>query len=259
MNFSPEEVKTEKIKSKEEPKKINRYRSKEGFVKTEIIRGIFEIDHLFPIVKSHGSFICGGYARYCMSPNQNPALPVDIDIYTPNEKIFEELKFYFIDKERLKVKHENKISITFHRPKEGKYAYHLPIQIIKPIKEGHIVTSFTNGDILQVLRSFDFTVIRCALIDQHIGYTDADFEHDEKEKIIRIKNIHCPVSSTLRCMKYSKRGYYLPPTQVVKLMVDWMDRDDDYRMKILDYIQKLNEYNITQEEIDELESLLNVD
>jgi len=241
------------------PSTANRYISQNGFKDSPTIRGIHEIFYLFSILKKHNAFICGDYARYCLSPVKDPIPSIDIDIYSGNEDDFILLKNFFIKEKNLTIRHENRISVTFNRPDKGLAKYHPPIQIIKPLKKGNIVTSFSESDIKNVLKSFDFTVIRCALVDPGFGIVDADFEHDEKNKIIRIKNIHYPISSTLRATKYVKKGYYFPPTQVVKLMVDWENRDPEYRKKILEFIGKLEERQITQEELDELEMMLNVD
>ena len=251
------DIKKEDILMNKKPT-INRYISKEGFENKVPIRGIHEIRHLFPTLLSHNCFICGGYARYCMSSRRDPIPAKDIDIYTGNNENFHKLHTHFCNNENLTIRHENQISITYNRPTTTKFAYHPEIQIIKPLEKGRIVTLFDN-DIIKVLNSFDFTIIRTALIGPYSGIVDADFDHDEEKKIIRIKNIHCPVSSTLRCMKYSKKGYYLPPTETLKLLVDWEHRDSEYKSKILTFVEKLNAKNITQEEIDELEEMLNVD
>lgn len=248
--------------TKEESEKelyLKRYKSKNGFMKVNNIRGIYEIKHLFTLLKPYTAFICGGYVRYCASKNINPFLPSDIDIYVGNIKDFQELKMFFIDKEGLKIKHENEISLTFERPSEGKYAYHLPLQIIKPMSIARIVTEYDGTNIENVLSSFDFTVIRGALLNQDESIVDVDFDHDETNKILRIKNIHCPISSTLRCMKYVKKGYYLSPIQVACLMCNWEDRDEEYRNDIINMIKKLEDNRITQEEIDHLEALMMID
>ena len=132
-----------------------------------------------------------------------------------------------------------------------------PIQLIKPMQEARIV-SF--GDKKTILENFDFTVIRAAIISSEQVYVDADFLHDEKHTLLRLKNIHCPVSSSLRCMKYSRKGYWLRPFECLKLFIDWTDRPDEYRVKLVEFLHKASENDgLSQEEVDELETMMRID
>jgi len=131
------------------------------------------------------------------------------------------------------------------------------IQIIKPVKEGKIVATGTLTDILE---NFDFTVVRCGLLSPNSALVDADFEHDEPRRILRLKNIHCPISSTLRCMKYSKKGYWLPPMQAVRLFLDWDLRGLDWKSKLMDFLRQAESgEGLTKKDIDELEAMMRVD
>lgn len=112
----------------------------------------------------------------------------------------------------------------------------------------------------EVLSNFDFTVVRAAILSPNTVLVDADFMHDEENKILRLKNIHCPISSTLRCMKYAAKGYWLPPIQALSLFLDWDNRSDDYRRELAEYLAKANGgEGLTQEEIDHLEELMRID
>lgn len=244
----------------ERPAESNHYEVLTGpFVLIPTVRGIHEIRNLLNSIKARvgsNAFICGGYARYCASPLQTPPLSSDIDIYSSDEQSFESLKEFF-KHEHLEVKHENDVSLSYRRPKDGPYSYHLPIQLIKPMKVARIVT---EGGVEEILRNFDFTIIRCAIMNEDYVLADPNFIHDENGKLLRLINIHCPVSSTLRCMKYSKRGYWLRPLECLKLFVDWSDRDEDYRIKLIDFLTKANGGNgLSEKEVDELEALMRID
>ena len=205
------------------------------------------------------AFICGGYARFCLSPVHNPVEAVDIDIYCEDNETFEKIKADFAS-EKLEVRHENNMAITYTRQKEGKYQFCPTLQLIKPIKEGSVVAT---GDMATILENFDFTVIRCALTKKdgvYIGIGDEEFEADEEKKFLNIKNIHCPISSTLRFMKYARKGYWTKPIQIVRLFADWDARTDEYRMKIVETIKELQSgKELSQEDIDELEKLMRID
>ena len=232
-----------------------KYVSKSGFVEVPVRRGFDEMLPLWTILEEVKSetgkdcFVCGGYARWCASPKVKPVEATDIDVYCEDEAVFEILKNK-IGRTSLEVRHDNPISLTYRKPDAGIFADMLPLQLIKPVLDGAIVAM---GDKASILNAFDFTVIRAAIVSSNTVLADADFLHDEEKGLIRIKNIHCPISSTLRCMKYSRKGYFLTPFQCLGLFLDWDSRDDDYRLKLKEFLEKASENEgLTQEEVDEL-------
>jgi len=254
-------LEAEKVKPTEEIEKNRRkkaevYISQDGFVEAPVLRGFTEISNLFRDVSVRDGVICGGYVRYMCSPRPDPACASDVDIYSPTEAIFNRLKEHFI--KYLDVRVETEVAVTYKRASFGdRYFPAPPIQLIKPIREGKIVA---NGDMEEILSNFDFTVIRCGLVTTSIALVDADFMHDEEKMVLRLKNIHCPISSTLRCMKYSKKGYWMPPMHALKLFLDWDKRDQDYRDKLIEFLKSANEgKGLSKEDVDELEKLMRID
>ena len=259
VEFHLDTIDISKIEAKEPEKKINpSYKSKDGFIEVDVKRGLFEIEHLLDTLSEYNAFICGGYVRYMASPNTNPVPAGDVDVYCIDPDTFSDLKERF-QKDGLKIRHENPMAITYRRCK-GDHIYSAcpTIQLIKPIKEGKIVAF---GSMKEVIENFDFTIIRIGLDpnDKYQALADADFIHDEKNLILRLKNIHCPVSSTLRCMKYAKKRYWLPAFQTLRLFLDWDQRSDEYREKLFEFFNKFEGDGLTQEEINELEALMRID
>lgn len=231
------------------------YTSQDGFVNIRILRGFTEIESLFNSVSECGGFICGGYVRWMCSPRKDPIPASDVDIYCPTFEIFTKIK----EQISLGKRHENEVSFTFNRPDDINSPYFAApaIQLIKPMREGRVVT---DGPLEEIISNFDFSVIRLAILDEKTALADADYLHDELRLILRLKNIHCPVSSTLRCCKYAKKGYWLPPTQALRLFIDWDNRDEDYKIKLLDFLDKAKEgEGLSQKEIDELEAMMRID
>lgn len=230
------------------------------FVKVPIRRGFLEISRLFMDCEYLGGMICGGYARYCASPLYKPVEASDVDIYCKSEEIFDKFKKHF-EQVKLEVRHENEISLTYKRPEKDDHLYFYcpPIQLIKPMKEGAIVAV---GTMEEILSNFDFSVIRAAIISPSEVLADEHFLEDEKKKLLRIKNIHCPISSMLRCMKYSRKGYWMRPIESLKLCLNWEERDQTYKEKIVLYLEKSmrnGKDSLTKEEIEELEALMRID
>jgi hypothetical protein len=236
-------------------KMTERYVSKTGFVKLPILRGINEIEKLLEICNfttANKAFILGGYVRWMCSPKENPVPAGDIDIYCENPTIFELLKTTLLGK-NLVIKNDNPMALTFELSELAP----VPIQLIKPINQGAIVAM---GDIQTILSHFDFTVIRIGILDSQTALADADFLYDEQNNLLRLKNIHCPISSTLRCMKYAKKGYFLRPVECLKLFADWTNRSIQYQQQIISGLQKIEDNEqLTQEDIDELERLMRID
>lgn len=227
------------------------------FIKIQVIRGFTEIKPVWNLLsKFEGkAFICGGYVRYMCSPNRNPVIGKDLDIYCQSDDIYNDIKAELIKK--LSIKHESGVAITFKIAEEGEFKYVPSIQLIKPINQGAIVA---KGTIEEVLSNFDFSVVRIGLISENEAIADIDFEKDETDRILKLKNIHCPISSTARCIKYGKKGYRIRLAEIVKLFADWDNRDEEYVRKITEGIETLTSgEEMTEEEKHELYSLLNID
>lgn len=234
----------------------------EGWIQIPVRRGLFEITRLMDLRDRCGGIFMGGYARYCCSERWKPEPAADIDIFpvahgiSTSEAVFESWKSE-LAKEGLTIKHENEISLTYERPKEGILLSAPAVQLIKPMKEGRIVT---EGTVEQVLAGFDFTVVRVALNPDRLTATAwASFAEDDRKGLLRILNIHCPISSLLRVCKYSRKGYHCRPSEVLKLFMDWQNRNENYRSRIVELFQKGSFGKLSKEEIDQLEALLNVD
>jgi len=230
-------------------------------------RGFNEIKPFFNLCQQTNSVICGGYARYCASPlPTSKVIPAgDVDLFPTSEESSKKLYDALVAMGFV-TQHENHVSITLKASDEKKEELeYLPTpQIIKPVIEGNIVTLGTTEEIL---KNFDFTIVRAAIVSPEEVMVDEDFEEDEKHKRLNLKNIHCPISSLLRCCKYARKGYFMRPLQALKLFVDWTDRGEDYQTRIFDLFTKSskgeagedNPDGMTRKEIDELESLMRID
>lgn len=238
-----------------------------GFKTIKLIRGFNEIKVLFDLCETTNSIICGGYARYTASPLPTPkVIPAgDCDMFPKSEeasaKLLEALKAMGFE-----IVHENHVSITM-KPSEAKkeeLEYFPTPQIIKPVIEGKIVALGTPEEILE---NFDFTIVRAAILSPTEVMVDEEFENDERHKVLRLKNIHCPISSLLRCCKYARKGYFMRPMEALKLFQDWTNRGPEYQARIAELFLESskgkatdqNPDGMTQEEIDELEALLRID
>lgn len=234
------------------------------FKTIKAVRGIPQVAPVLDALRNKKAFICGGYARYMASPNTGKKLVKagDVDIYCEDEATFEELYAHFKDA-GLEIRWDNPMAITYLKAPKGNRYHGCPvIQLIKPVEEGAVVAV---GNMDHILSNFDFTVIRAGVIEdpetlEVTVMVDEDFEDDEEKKYLRIKNIHCPISSMLRFMKYGRKGYHTRPAQIMKLFVDWDARPLSYRNRLQEIFQEGWEAGeLSQEEIDELESLLRID
>lgn len=234
---------------------MNKYISQSGFVKIPILRGFNFVEKLFDICKptyKGGAFILGGYVRWMCSPASTLRTAGDIDIYCENQDVFDLTKTTLLNL-GLAVKADNPMALTF----EPHLDFPIPVQIIKPINQGAVVAA---GSMETILSHFDFTVVRVGILDSQTALADADFIHDENNGLLRLKNIHCPITSTLRCMKYARKGYFLQPSECIKLFTDWDNRDVQYKLDILTGFKKIEGgEELTQEDIDHLEKLMRID
>jgi hypothetical protein len=238
-----------------------------SYKSVSIKRGFTEVAVLFDLCQLHGATICGGYARYCASPKKTDKVVVagDADLFPHSQDAHEKLLAALLAMGYV-IAHENHVSITMKAADDKKAAleYIQIPQIIKPVVEGRIVTTGTTEEILD---NFDFTIVRAAVVSPTECVVDEDFEADEQKGLLRLKNIHCPISSLLRCCKYARKGYFLRPAEALKLFTDWNDRGEEYQNRMIELfiesgkgkVSDKNPDGMTQEEIDELEALLRID
>lgn len=258
-NFKIDIEQTSENKKGTTNKRKDVYKSKKGFVNMKVLRGFTEIEGLYMLLRAYQgqAYICGGYVRYMCSKRYDVTPAQDVDVYCVNKEIFKSLNKLLTS--TLTIKHENEISITYnHCEDEESDLYGCPtIQLIKPVKEGKIVTV---GQMKDVLENFDFTVVRAGLLSPRMAMVDADFEHDETIKKLRIKNIHCPVSSVFRIVKYNRKGYFANINEIVKLFWDWEARNPEYKERIMEFVKKIDDGDeLTKKQIDEFEELMRID
>lgn len=219
-------------------------------IQVEIINNKEILNKLFKIIDDLG-FICGGFARVCVEvDNKIPCN--DIDIYCKSEESFNILKNRLLENGYV-IKRESGAALSYSYVFEGDY----PIQLIKPISEGH--THITDEDIANILNNFDFTICRVGIYKKGNdlkAMCDDDFMRDSDAKELHIKDIHCPVAEIYRILKYLRKGFSIRTFEIIKVLTDWEQRPDEYKNNL---INKLQKENPSQEEIDELESLLHID
>lgn len=228
------------------------------FVKCEIVRGQSELKVIFGALGPIDAFICGGFAKWCCSPRKKPKAVNDIDVYSQTEMAFDAACKALESAGFAKGK-ESPAAICYKDTNKkflglfGRETIALEVQIIKPIKQGEIVLT---GEPKEILANFDFTVSRVAITRDLQAVADVDFAKDEQDGRLRIKAIHCPVNEVYRIAKYTKKGYFCPIVEVLKLFPDWESRGDDYRSKLMELATKENP---SEDEITHLERMLHID
>lgn len=208
-------------------------------ITTDINRGFSETLRIKEIISNHG-FICGGYARWMISPRINPVPPADIDIYAYSINGYDTIRRNIEQFYGIPIKFESARAITYDNQNlkiniDPKLRVLPPIQLIKPL-EGMVST-----DPNEVVDKFDFTVIRC-WYDANDGVVnhDTEFMKDEASLRLRIKNIHCPFTSLRRCIKYTKRGYKLLFEEMIKIFEDYAGRPESYKNECKELISRIS-------------------
>jgi hypothetical protein len=231
------------------------------YIEVPILRGFTEIQWLWDRIELSG-IIAGGYARYCCSQRTDISYPGDVDIFPYNDIQFDLIKSKLAF-HGFQIQHENDVSISYKSytakndsVDELQKSALPPVQLIKPVTKGRILTF---GKAEEILDNFDFTVTRAAIVSTAHGtacIVDADFIQDDLDGVLSLRHIHCPISSTIRCIKYAKKGYKLPVKEALKLFQDWMDRTPAYREGIIDFFKKENP---TPDEAEQMYALMKVD
>ena len=218
------------------------------FRSARVLRNHAVISKTFEIIKEAGlydeAFLCGGFVRHsCSRRKPIPATYGDIDIYCRFDDAYNSLKHVMDNDRSYKQQFENDLSVAYIKRAVGNYQK--PIQLIKPMREGQIITVGTMRDILN---NFDFTVIRAGLNmemyakNKH-AMVDVDFHKHEMMKKLVFKKIHCPISSLHRVIKYGRKGYKMNSKETLKLFLDWEKRPQSYKDEIITFLEKTFEPN----------------
>lgn len=205
-------------------------------------------------------FLCGGWLRWFLNyhltnqmlvqadvrfPRKTETIPAkDVDLYCKDQDTFDGVKKIFRYKLRLNKAFESPNAITYARKANWLLP---PIQLIKPLQQGKMVTM---GTLREILSNFDFTIIRVGmdhdLLDQNSALIDVNFKEDELNHKLVVKNIHCPVSSLQRVIKYCKKGYTIRSKELIKFFIDWENRDSQYKKDLVDFFKKMDKLSPVQ-------------
>lgn len=211
-----------------------------GVYKRKPKRGVYEIEEVLSQLDGLG-VVCGGYARYMLSPNVNTPKAGDLDLYV-YEPGFEKALTTRLLGTNLFVKiFETPRAITFRKRHGADWVGPDRLQIIKPVQEGRLLT---YGTVEAILGNFDFSVARAAVDANKVGWVDENFDQDELDMNLRIEKIQCPISSTLRIAKYAGKGYKIISTEVFKLFEEWNRRGENWQVSIkkeFDEMRRLQE------------------
>jgi len=226
-----------------------------AYVKTRLLRGFTEVDELFEFI-GDDAIICGGWARWCASNHKKPPMATDVDVYCKSEESFEKLRVAFEATGTMPIYAEKPVAITYDK-NQTRFPGCPRIQLIKPMVKGRVVTMGSSEEILD---NFDFSVVRACIVSSREVLVDEHFLEDEEKRVLRINNIHCPISTMYRVIKYIDKGYWIRPMELVKLFVDWEQRPEEYRTQLVATFGEIaSGKEMTKEDIDELEALLHID
>lgn len=199
------------------------------YIATPIKRHLDIIKLVFDLTGGEG-FIAGGFARYCVSDKEDPIVPNDIDVFCGNEDAFNRIVARLKAHKDVKRKTKTEIETKFeYRMSTGFHKNFYSIQVIRPTQ---IMNMVSEGDYERILDNFDFTIAKVALINNQediIALAYEKFhEHDVGNKLV-LTNIHCPISSMKRVIKYCNKGYHIESSELLKLFKDYENRTPEWK------------------------------
>lgn len=90
-----------------------------------------------------------------------------------------------------------------------------------------VIKQYTYATPQETIDNFDFTII-CAAIGKDGIIADERFYIDNAQKRLVVKSLPKPLSTVKRAMKYSRRGYFMCPVGLAKILkavqenpIDW--------------------------------------
>lgn len=203
-------------------------KAKESYVSTIIpFRGMRYIKRILDSIRNKKAYICGGYARYILSSNKNPAKAKDIDIFFVDSTTLAEVQAELEHKGWMEIR-QSEFAITLQRA-----YFHYPIQLIKPVEGLDTVQA--------ILDNFDFTICAAAIWaveDKLHTLAFNTFAYDEvikKLHLVRPENTSKlnPLDYLKRIERYVSKGYSCSSAVYIKLLEIWRNYPEVEREKIV--------------------------
>lgn len=220
-----------------------------------IRRGQRIVRHMLEILKPTKAVICGGFARWLVSPKDSPADYGDIDVFAASVEDFDRVKSALLAA-KFETEFENNISIAYKPKRLGWWTGKQRIQLIKPLRQGKVMTW---GTLKEILGNFDFTIVRAGVLSETHCLVDKDFSQDETDNLLRMKTIHCPILQVTRLAKYHKKGYRLLASQVVDIFKEWDERKPEIKKALVDTLGKMKGGKASKKEVDDTYRAMAVD
>ena len=191
------------------------------FVKLKVRRGAELMAPLIRAAAECDAIIAGGAVRWMCSPLSDPVGSADVDVFPPTKGKLEALegRLLAMGYERINEA-RSEMARTYRKASAPAPAGF--VQLVEPRTHAHMNTA--AGSAAELLETLDFTVARAALLSGSTALVDADFEHDERLKLLRIRHIVCPISAVRRIAKYTAKGYNCRMLEIVKLFAEWSER-----------------------------------
>lgn len=205
-----------------------------------IVRDFAKVERLFEIVsKDNLGYIAGGFGRWAASPRLEPSPIRDVDVFTSGIESYKKLRKLLTYEEKLHVKHESDISITFRTDNNEIWKDCPMINLIKPLKKNKLLTY--GATLEEVLENFDFSICKVGLISETECLACDDFLHDEKKKKLRIMKMESPVACINRLCKYAAKGYKVSIPDIMMVLKEWNERGSEYHKKLFKALDKMYE------------------
>lgn len=170
----------------------------------ELVRGI---------LNSHPNLvmICGGAARWMVSPNDLPPKFNDIDIYGIHDNIR-----YFLSKKGYDI---------IQTQLQDRSVYNIILEPNYPNLQCIAYTNFSKSlhkvSFSEVLHNFDFTICKVAMVMENsniVVYAHPEFFEQEENKVLKVEDDINKATIFIRIAKYIRKGYKLSSELALKML-----------------------------------------
>lgn len=188
-------------------------------VKVQARRGLGLVGPLLQVIDGKG-WVAGGFARWCCSPNENPAPTADLDVFFGSDEDY----FAVVEALTLMGAHATRTMpyLTQMNVERAFPGVGLPeVQLIKPFIDGVRHWGPAKED---VVRQIDLSVCRIALDGSGYATATADqqFLADETDRRVRFVRINYAPAVIRHAFKYAVKGYKITDSESIKLLESWV-------------------------------------
>lgn len=178
-----------------------------GLIKLPLLRNQEIIKDLYTFLGTD-CIVAGSFVANSCSPTPVPY--GDIDLFTTTNQQFQKIVHKF-----------SKVGLYPYRISMYATTYNFKqqvIQVVNPLFK--MCNCGKENELIELFKRFDFPIcmVGTTLSSPDSAFADPDFIEQDRNRVIKVKNMGNPLATMQRLIKYKVKGYDCPAAEILNIM-----------------------------------------